>query len=65
MLKEVLNCLNGGDGIVNITLQKKGDEITMSVMPKDKPELSICLNGSVEEVEKDMISISPKYSREY
>ena len=61
MLKEIFSLLDGGDGNIQITANRKGVQYTVSVVPFDKPELSISLVGTIEEIEKDFTGITPKY----
>lgn len=60
MLKSIFSLLDT-DGSIQMTANKKGEIYTLSIVPFDKPELSISLTGSIEEIEKDMINITPKY----
>ena len=61
MLKSIFSLLDNKDGNIQVTVNHKGDNYTVAIVPFEKPELSISLTGSIEEITNDMLSITAKY----
>ena len=61
MLKSIFSLLDNKDGNIQVTVNRKGDSYTVAIVPFEKPELSISLTGSIEDITNDMLSITAKY----
>ena len=61
MLKSIFRLLDNKDGNIQVTVNHKGDNYTVAIVPFEKPELSISLTGSIEDITNDMLSITAKY----
>lgn len=63
MIKAIYSLLSDGDGNIQVTFNRKGDEYTCAIVPMEKPELALILNGTLEQVTADIIAVSPKYAK--
>ena len=61
MLKSIFSLLDNKDGNIQVTVNRKGDNYTVAIVPFERPELSISLTGSIEDITNDMLSITAKY----
>ena len=61
MLKSIFSLLDNKDGNIQVTVNRKGDSYTVAIVPFERPELSISLTGSIEDITNDMLSITAKY----
>ena len=61
MLKSIFSLLDNKDGNIQVTVNHKGDSYTVAIVPFERPELSISLTGSIEDITNDMLSITAKY----
>ena len=61
MLKSIFSLLDNKDGNIQVTVNHKGDNYTVAIVPFERPELSISLTGSIEDITNDMLSITAKY----